>query len=203
MKVLSRDFTRKEKLLIALLLLILAALAYYQFLDQPVRQGIASAQAEQESLRVELEAVNAKIKTLEKMRRELEELNGAEAVSLMPSYNNSKAELALLNDILEGNVIQYSVSFSDVTRKGDQIRQNFSIQFSTRSYSEMQWVLEQLANSPYRCLIGDIRCTLSTSWNKTLDEELTTINVSATATFFETMVGGSADAGLPADKTQK
>lgn len=200
MKVLSRDFTRKEKVLIALLLLILTAMAYYQFLDQPVREGIANAQAEQASLQVELDAVNEKIRTLEKMRRELEQMTASDTMSLMPSYNNLKAELALLNDILK-DTLQFSITFSDVTRKGDQIRRNFTMQFSTRNYAEMEWVLEQLTNSPYRCLIGDLRCAWVTNRYNWVEYERV-INVTATATFYETMVGGTADAGLPADKAK-
>lgn len=199
MKVLSRDFTRKEKILIFLLLLILAALAYYQFLDQPVRQSIANAQAEQASLQTELEAVQNKIRVLEKMRKELEDLESSKSVNLMPSYNNHEADLALLHGILDGNVLQYSIAFSDVTRNGDQIRRNFSLQFTTRTYDEMKWILEQIADSPYRCLIGDVRCS-TVRTRSTWTEVETAYNINATATFFETMVGGVADSGLPVDK---
>ena len=204
MKVLSRDFTRKEKLLIGLLLIVLSVLSYYRFLDQPVRDAIAAAQAEQASLQVELDAVNAKIRTLERMRRELEDINASGEVSLMPSYNNNKSVLALLNDILDGT-IQYSVSFPAVTRDGDQIRRSFSLQFSVYTYEEARFILEQLAKSPYRCLLGDLRCAevkyRRTGYLLEVEEvETITINVNATATFFETMVGGVEDAGLPADK---
>ena len=46
MKILSRDFTLKEKLLMLLLGLVLVGLAYYNFVDQPVRTSLASAEAE-------------------------------------------------------------------------------------------------------------------------------------------------------------
>ena len=43
MKVLSRSFSLKEKILLLLLSLILVGLAYYQFVDQPVRSALATA----------------------------------------------------------------------------------------------------------------------------------------------------------------
>ena len=57
MKVLSRDFTLKEKILLLILSLALIGLAYYQFIDQSVRSELAIAQSEKESLQVELDAV--------------------------------------------------------------------------------------------------------------------------------------------------
>ena len=42
---LNRSFTRSEKLLLLLLSAILIGLMYYYFVDQPVRQSIASADA--------------------------------------------------------------------------------------------------------------------------------------------------------------
>jgi hypothetical protein len=53
----------------------------------------------------------------------------------------------------------------------------------------------------YRCLIGN--CSCKTVRVKNLREQTTYLSVNATATFFETMVGGVADAGLPADTSKK
>ena len=46
MKAFSRSFTLKEKILLLLLSLVLIGLAYYQFVDQPVRSALVQAQAE-------------------------------------------------------------------------------------------------------------------------------------------------------------
>ena len=61
MKALSRDFNAKEKLLLLLLSLVLVGLAYYQFVDKPVREALATARAESDSLKVELKTVEAKL----------------------------------------------------------------------------------------------------------------------------------------------
>ena len=193
MKKLNREFTTREKLLILLLCLILVGLAYYQFVDQPVRTALNNAHAERDSLLTELTAVNAKLAVMRRMRDEMEDITAGGTVSEMKSYNNSKPEIALLNDILRGTP-DYTITFADVTRDNDQIRRNFSLTFVSDKYASIQRIVKQLSESPYRCLIGDLK--ISVTRGKTMEEG--PINVNATATFFETMVGGVVDAGLPA-----
>lgn len=192
MKVLSRSFSLKEKILLLLLSLILVGLAYYQFVDQPVRSALATAQAEADALSVELNAVEAKLARMRRMRAELEDVTAGGTASEMGSYNNSKAELAMLNDVLS-EALQYSITFANVTRNGDQIRRNFTLQLIADSYDTMEHIINSINSSHHRCLIGDLQCRASRD-KYVLDGN---INVNATATFFETMVGGTPDAGLP------
>ena len=192
MKKSNHEFTRKEKFLILLLCLILVGLAYYQFVDQPVRTALNNAHAERDSLNEELVTVQAKLRVMRRMRKELEEIRDSGKVSEMKSYNNSKPEIALLNDILRGTP-DYTISFANVTRDGDQIRRNFTLRFTTDSYETVQRIVKELSESPYRCLIGDFK--ISVNRGSTLQDGVLTVTM--TATFFETMVGGTADAGLP------
>ena len=134
----------------------------------------------------------SRVAELTRMQQELDRMTDGE--SYMASYNNSATELDLLNHVLS-EAVQYSVSFSDVPRNSDQIRRNFTLQFTARNYDAVESILSQLVDSEYRCLVDDIRCALDTSNNSSRG----IITVNATATFFETMVGGTADAGLPAD----
>ena len=192
MKVLSRDFTLKEKLLLLLLSLLLVGLAYYQFVDRPVREALDIAHAEAESLTVELQAVEAKLMRMRRMRSEMDDVTAGGTASEMGSYNNSKAEIAILNDILQ-DALEYTITFANVTRDGDQIRRNFTLQLTTDNYETMEHIVSTINASHYRCLIGDLRCT-ATRDRDVLDGNIT---ASGTATFFETMVGGTPDAGLP------
>lgn len=193
MKVLSRDFTFKEKILLLILVLILLAMAYYLFVDQPIRTSMATAKAEKETLELELATVNAQVASLNRMRNELEEIQAGGTASRMPSYNNSEAELDLLNNVLMGTT-RYTAAFSNVTRSGDQIRRNFTLQFSAPNYKSVEEIISQLEESPYRCLLGDVTCSLRGG------DENSEVNVNATATFYETLVGGVADSGLPEEK---
>ena len=193
MKVLSRDFTLRENILIGLLAIILVVLCYYKFVDQPVRTAINSANAEKQSIQVELDAVRTKVQKVNAMQSELDDISDSGKTSRMESYNNSKAELALLNDVLE-SALNYTISFAEVTRDGDQIRRSFTLSFSAPDYATVEKILAELARSPYRCLVGDISCSGSI---KSGGEGGVSVDVSAT--FYETMVGGTPDSGLPQD----
>ena len=189
MKILSRDFSLAERILLLLLSVVLVGLVYYRFVDQPVRTAISSSHSERDSLQMELDTVTAQVNELTRMQNELDYLKSQGTTNWMASYNNSKAELALLNDALRA-ANSFAVSFSDVTRDGNQIRRNFSLQFTANDYATMKQIFSDLTDGPFRCLIGDISCAMGGGAD---------LNVSATATFYETMVGGTPDAGLPAD----
>ncbi len=197
MKVFSREFTLKEKILMLVLILALLGMAYYQFVDVPLRAQLTAAQAETESLNVELAAVEAKLEKMRRMRTELDAVIGT--ATEMGSYNNSKVELALLNGIL-ANTDKYSISFANVTRSGDQIRRSFTLQFSAPDYNTVEKVIAELAQCHYRCLVSDMNCNISRHWvryENMADRLEISYGVSLSATFYETMVGGVADSGLP------
>ena len=198
MKVLSRDFTIKERILLLLLALILIGICYYWFVDQPVRSNIAKANHEREATEKELAGVALQVTEMRDRQHELDEIIASGNISIMGSYNNSKEELRILNDILS-RTVKYSINFSDVTRDGDQIRRGFAVTFTAVDYDQVKEILSELAKSEYRCLLDGIQCSAGNNYlrNGTINRQVT---VSATATFYETMVGGTPDAGLPADK---
>lgn len=192
MKIMSRDFTRVEKLLILFLTLILLGLAYYQFVDKPVRQAIANAEAEVQSLQTDLDAAQARLAASQKLQDSMDALEASGQKSWMSSYNNSKTEIAFLNSIL-ADTLQYSVTFANVTRSGNQIRRSFTLQYLTQSYASAHEIMARLSQSHDRCLVSAASCSLGRDGS---------VSVSETATFYETMVGGTPDAGLPADSAK-
>ena len=185
----SRDFTRTEKILIAVLVLILLGLFYYQFVDKTVRASITNAQSEAGMLEAELTAAQARLGAAQKVKNSMDELEASGQLSWMGSYNNSKAEVAFLNSIL-ADTLQYSVTFNNVTRAGDQIRRSFTLEYRTESYASAHEIMARLCLSHDRCLISDASCA---------QEKDGVVVVRQAATFYETMVDGTPDAGLPRD----
>ncbi len=198
----SREVNAKEKVLLVILVLIILGFCYYRFVDQPVRKNLAKAEAEYTTLQSELTEVRVKIRELQRMQDEIDAITSGGKDSFMPSYNNAKEELAMLNDILNESVTQYSVAFTNVTRYKDQIRRDFRLDFTTPDYESMKAVIDKLTGVDYRCMIGDCTCNIIKVRDQK-QEETTALSVSATATFYETMVGGTADAGLPPDSSKQ
>lgn len=192
MKFLSRDFTTGEKILILVLVLILLGLMYYYFVDMPVRNSIMSDKAEADALQSELDAVQSRLTYLTGIRSKLDELEDKENLGWMGSYNNSEAEVRFLNDVL-AITMKYNINFANVTRNGNQIRRNFSLRFQTADYPSARDVITRLLQGENRCLVGDMKCNVDSDGSVTID---------ATATFYETMVGGVEDAVLPSDSAK-
>ena len=192
MKIWSRDFTRREKLTLFGLLILLIGILYFQCVDRPVRTSINAAKAEALEIETEMSVVAAKVRQLTRMQNELDDVKGSGVLSRMESYYNCSAEISFLYDIL-AETQQYNIEFSDITRNGDQIRRNFTLKFRTRDYDAMRNVITRLCASEYRCLVDEIRC------QRMINERESYVTANVTATFYETMVGGKPDAGLPKD----
>ena len=212
MKILSRDFTLKEKILILLLCLIIIALAYYRFVHVPCVTAIESAHAERDAYQTEFVTASAKEMQLKKMKEELDQLGELQYNSRMESYNNAKAEMTVLNNVLEA-ANDYSITFSSVTKDGDQIRRNFSLSFQTGSFAAAKQIIARLSESEYRCLLGDMQYSMTlrrlgkdeTAYVERVVDDVrygVQVRITTTATFFETMYGGTPDAGLPTGKSK-
>ena len=207
MKILKREFSKSENALIVLFAIILLALCYYRFVYIPITDAIEEAQNLQYNLLDEETVVQAKAMKLKKMADEVAELKAQGVTSTQLSYNGHKQEVAFLNDVLTGTM-NYSLRFTSLTRSSDQLRRNFSLSFTCTNYEAAKNVINNLNNSPYRILIDDIRFSKQTTttgtsifdrveaYSQSIDYE---VSVSLTGTFYETTVGGTADAGLPAN----
>lgn len=192
MNVMSREFTRSEKVLLVVLSALLIGLLYYRFVYLTTEDMVDDIKHKADTTQADLDTANARLQKLQSMQGEMEALDVDDETSRMESYNNSKKETAFLNQVLRG-VNDYSITFAEVTRDGDQIRRSFSLQFITKDYKEAVGVVDDLTHGEYRCLVDDINYSLSD--NKE-------IHIDLTATFFETMVGGTPDSALPKDQSE-
>ena len=187
MRILTRDFTKLEKLVLLVLILLLMGLGYYQFVDQPIRRGIEEAHAERDKLQVELNVINIRISDYNYRAQELEAAR--ELRQPMPSYNASEEEIAILNSILyESN--DYSFNVDKITLNGDQIRRAFTLNFTAPNFETAKGIFTRLSVSRIRCLIGNIDCS-------GIDvEDGNVVNVKADGVFYETKVHSVMDAAL-------
>lgn len=189
MKIMSRDLNTREKILLLVLALILVALMYYQFVDRNVRASLNSYNADINQLQSEIDIAQAQLMHLTTVQSSLDAVEQTGKYGWMGSYNSSKEELAFLNGVL-ADTLQYSISFANVTRSGNQIRRSFSLQYQAKNYTAAQEILTNLLKGKYRCLVGDVNCTIAADGTVTMNQS---------ATFYETMVGGTPDAALPRD----
>lgn len=182
------NFSKREKALIIVLLILLIGLIYYRFIHITVNEAKERAATQAAELQDQVTVAKARLKKIRNMESEME----GSKLSKMGSYNNSKPETAFLNAVLSATP-NYSVTFDEVTRDGNQIRRNFKLRYTTSSYSEAETIMARLTDGEYRCLINEIKCDIKSGES----------TITATGTFYETMVGGKEDSALPEDSSEK
>ena len=192
----NRAFTKKEIVLIVILVIILVGMVYFRFVDQNVRENLNKAKEDITTNQSELEISSAQLARLNSMDNELTSYE-AGGTSYLASYNNIKEELSLLDSLLEPTH-DYSLSLSDPVQSGDLVRRNIAIRFTTGDFGRALSVVRSLNKSNLRNIIRDISYSGSTGRN---GEGSVTVNLNAT--FYETIVGGKADAGLIVESTQE
>ena len=200
MKGLSREFSTREKVLLMIPILIILAALYYIFVHDPVSSGIKDADLQAQMMEDELVVLRARVSQVMQMQSEMKELESDSTESgYMPSYSAGKDELDFLHEILSSSTINYNVTFTELTKDGDQIRRDFNLQFAAKDYRTVKDILTKLEESKIRCLIGDLALTPIGDEGNLMKEG---VQVSCTAVFYETMYGGTPDSDLPADPVQ-
>lgn len=191
MKFLSRDFTKREQILLIILGLLLVLVVYYYLVDMPLRSETQRLESERVGLEADVAVAEAKVAEYQRMEEQLAKLGNS--ATYMESYNNRTNEINFLNDLLS-STSAYSISFSPVTVEGNQVRREFQLAYTCGSYSQAMDILGKLTYGHYRCLISDVGCAPVQNSNSALTGA---VNVTVSATFYETLVGKNTDAGLP------
>ena len=192
MRILSRDFTLAEKALFIALGAVLAGLIYYQFFYVPVKNDVENTTQERDMLQSQVLTMESRLARLQQMEADLEKFEASGNPSRMPSYSNDNSAviLALFNQVLRG--LPYNVNRVRLTEEGNQIRRYYTLQFATDNFASAKRIVASLAHGDSRCLLSSL--SYAVSFNA---ENQSSVVVSLELAFYETMVGGTPDIGLP------
>ncbi len=194
MKILSRDFSAREKVMLVILLVIIITAAYYLFVYRTVEDQITAHNSEKKSLESQLAIATKQVESIQAMA---DQMDNDTLKSYMPSYNSSKKELDFLNETLAGTE-NYLVNFTTLTRNGDQINRGFILQFTAKNFAHAESIIKALEDSEIRCLIGDYMINPMENGADLLDGQ---VQVSLKGSFYETMYDGVVDKELPEDES--
>ena len=192
----ARKVERVALIALVVIGLVAIGLTYYFLVYNVVEVELRAIRTERAATEQAIENMQSQLISMNRMQSEMDRLEGDTRIRAdrMPSYNAGKEELSLLNRLLS-SAEDYSISFRNVTRDGDQIRRRFALEFTTQDFDMAREIVHHLLENDLRCLIEDISCV--SVYDREQEREL--IRVSMDATFYETMVDGMPDAGLPAD----
>ena len=179
----NRAFTTREKVLLAILAVLLVACFYWLVLLQPALNALSTVDSRVAALQDEImiqQVVAANKAQLEQQIAEAEASGAAQKT--LPAYDNTKNEIDALDAIL-AEARTYSINFADADLSGTLARRNVDISFTSDSYDDAHSVLEKLINCQYACLVTDISITGSSLGQSSGG----TVSASAAVVFFERM----------------
>ena len=99
---LMRNFSRREKALLLVLVLILLVGLYVLAVHNPVKASLARLEGEKEDAELKQQVATIRLGQYSKMKAELEEIFAMpkDQLTVMPPYDNTKALMVQFNHIL-------------------------------------------------------------------------------------------------------
>lgn len=181
----KRQFSRREKILLLILAVLLLGVLYYMLVDQPVRDTVADANSRQSAAESELLIDTAKLMQMRQMQSALDELS-ADSKAIVPDYDNAQQVVNLLNKAML-YADSYDLSFRSIAVDGQIVSRPIDLNFTCADYSAAKAILTVLHDGPYRCDIT----AFTIAENDSLEAEEYasvaegSVKCSLTATFYE------------------
>ncbi len=178
---LSREFTKREKILLLILAVILLAEVYYLLVHQRVERQLAEARERTEMAMVSYEIESAKAAKKQEMLKKIEEATKDGSVQRLPDYDNATNVVAYMNGVME-SVEEYNLVFNDVEFRNYVAVRSINMSFSCQGYSSVKNIVTQLEDCPYYCEVTGL---LISAADEILDMEDEMVSVQMTAVFYE------------------
>lgn len=173
-----RQLTAREWMLLGVLGVLLLVSGYMLLFYMPQTAERDRCLGEAENCRTETEAARIRLEEKERMERELEELFAAEVPPRsIPDYDNLQPVMFELNSILAGTE-NYTLTFGTVDDSQSIVRRSISMSFTTGSYESAKEVLQQLHDSPFRCMLDGVNISIG-------QREEGVVSVGGNIVFFE------------------
>lgn len=184
-----RRLSFREKLLLAILLVLVVVSGYILFFYTPMNDRLTELDGQIADTEDQILAYQIKAEQQRRMEKELEELFAADPdpAGLAP-YDNVQAVMFELNSIL-AQTKEYSLDFNTVDASQAIVRRPISLRYTVEDYETAKTILKELHDSKYRCMLDSVSVSLG-------GKEEQELIVSATIVFFEytgDLAGGAGD----------
>lgn len=182
----NREMTKREKVLLLILAVILLGLVYNLLVFQPVKTSLASAADQSQELQDEIQTEAARGAHLAQMRDKLQELKKNETAGeiSIPEYDNIQDLVTELNRVLAA-ASDYDLNFTPPkTDDKGLVRRVIGMTFTCGRYADARSILSELYSCRYRCQIGDLQLKSENS-ESVSDLSSGPVQVSLTVTFYE------------------
>ena len=152
-----RKLSRREKLLLGLLAVLLTVVSYARLFYQPVVGQLVEARERVTAAEDALVTEQGRLAQLRSMEQSLEEMRQSRDFrdSLLPDYDNIKLVMVELDAILL-HARDYELIFAPPDFGPRLAERSVELTFSAGSYAAAKEILTALYDFPYRCELHDV-----------------------------------------------
>lgn len=153
---LMRSFSRREKALLLVLVLVMLVGLYVLAVHNPVKASLADLALEKEEQELQLQVAQIKLGQYNNMKAELEEIFAMpkDQLTVMPPYDNAEALMVQLNHIL--GALEYDLNFSEVEFDENVATRAVQFTFDAPSYEEARSIIQRLTHTGNRSLMNTL-----------------------------------------------
>ena len=180
--VLTRRFTRREIVLMLVLVLIFLIGMYFYLVHYPITQRLEEIETERDEIAFNTEIAEMRLGVYQSMKAELDEIFAMpeDEITVMPEYDNIETLINYFHFVLNGTdpVLNYDA----VTVNGKIAMRTIRFSFTAAGYDQAKLILGQLAGTGYRCLMQSVSIVPDENGGEV---ETGALKVSGTITFYE------------------
>ena len=191
----KRAFTRREKILLILLSVVVLCGVYFRLFFEPAQARIAAAQGSLSQAQSAVQQDRLRLGQIRKMQDELQEMkNSGAPASEIPDYDNIGNVMVQLGSILE-TTSGYQLKFAGLKFGDLLISRPVQITFTAADYASAKKTLSALYGSKYRCALSGITVTTGDAADPG-NIAAQKVSVTLTATFYEKYQDAAAKKAL-------
>lgn len=160
---LKYTFSKREKILMVILAVIVVVLVWYMLVFQNANNQITSLNKQISTVNEQLTIDQAKISSMNTMQKYIDKRKAAGATAaVIPKYDNTQALMVELNSILSPTE-NYNLKFDAVAMgSSGYMERGVTMNFGCDSYEAAESVLTSLENGAYPCRIDTVSITENT-----------------------------------------
>ncbi len=156
---LMRSFTRREKVLLLLLAVMVLIGLYVLLVHNPVKNRLAELDEEKANLELDMQVATIRQEQYHKMKAELDEIFAMprDQITVMPPYDNIEALTVQLNGIFLG--LEPNLLFQEPMRENEEeqvITRPIQFTFIAPSYEVARDIVEKLTHTGNRALMDSL-----------------------------------------------
>lgn len=151
-----KSFTKREKILLVILVLILFSALYYFTVALPSINRISAANEKAASVQDDIMLEMAKMKKIKEMQEKIEEASSSNGFkTVIPNYNNLENVMRQM-DVFLSSSTDYKLSFSQTTEENGLLYRPIDVEFDCANYSAARAIIDKIYTSPFKCVIDNI-----------------------------------------------